>query len=317
MDQHLQVRLDEARAAIAGPAAASFRDVSLEVTGEAAGLASHFPVAETGVACVGAALIAAAALHRDRGGAALPVSLDRGHVGVALRSEAWFRRGGRPAPAGFAPLSRFWETADGWVRTHANYPWHRGALLRAIGAPEDPEAVGTALAGMAAEEVEASVIAAGGVAAAVRALGDWRAHPQGRALATEPLVARGEIGEARNRERAPADLPAAGVRVLDLTRVIAGPVCTRYLAALGADVVRIDPPRRPDMGRGAVADTLLGKASAVVDLSSRSGLATLHALADQADVVVLGYRPAALARFGLGPEDLAGRHPGLVVVSLD
>jgi crotonobetainyl-CoA:carnitine CoA-transferase CaiB-like acyl-CoA transferase len=105
--------------------------------------------------------------------------------------------------------------------------------------------------------------------------------------------------------------------VLDLTRVIAGPVCTRLLGALGADVLRIDPPGHLDMAPGALADTILGKRSAFLDLGSAGGLATLHRLLEGADVVVHGYRPGSLDRFGLRPDDLAGRHPGLVVVHLD
>jgi crotonobetainyl-CoA:carnitine CoA-transferase CaiB-like acyl-CoA transferase len=112
-------------------------------------------------------------------------------------------------------------------------------------------------------------------------------------------------------------MPASGVRVLDLTRVIAGPVCTRYLAALGADVLRLDPPHHPDMGPGEIADSLLGKRSSLLDLSSGVGVATLHRLLEEADVVVVGYRPGALDRFGLSGEALAERHPGVVAVVLD
>jgi hypothetical protein len=238
-------------------------------------------------------------------------------VAAAVRSERYFRRGGESAGAGFAPLSRFWQAADGWVRTHANYPWHRAALLRALGTSDDAEAVASAMADLPAEDVEERVFAAGGVAVAVRTFAAWQAHPQGRALASEPLISHGLAGDAPPRARAAADLPGAGVRVLDLTRVIAGPVCTRFLAALGAEVLRVDPPDHPDMRPGMVADTLLGKRSALLDLSPPDSLATLHGLLDHADVVVCGYRPGALDRFGLSPEALAERHHGLVLVYLD
>jgi crotonobetainyl-CoA:carnitine CoA-transferase CaiB-like acyl-CoA transferase len=108
-----------------------------------------------------------------------------------------------------------------------------------------------------------------------------------------------------------------GLRVLDLTRVIAGPVCTRFLGALGADVLRIDPPGHPDMRRGGVADTLLGKRSAALDLGDAGAARVLHRLLDGADVVVCGYRAGSLDRFGLAPDELAARHPALVVVYLD
>jgi len=113
-----------------------------------------------------------------------------------------------------------------------------------------------------------------------------------------------------------APMPAAGLRFLDLTRVIAGPVCSRYLGALGADVLRLDPPHLPDLEPGASADTLLGKRSAFLDLRDDAGVGRLEELLAGADVVLLGYRPGALARFGLAPEDLADRHPGLVIAQL-
>ena len=125
------------------------------------------------------------------------------------------------------------------------------------------------------------------------------------------------IGDAVARTRPAGELPASGVRVLDLTRVIAGPVCTRYLAALGAEVLRLDPPHHPDMQRGEMSDTLLGKRSALLDLRSPEGIAALHRLLAHADVVVCGYRPGALDRFGLTDDALATRHPGVVGVYLD
>jgi crotonobetainyl-CoA:carnitine CoA-transferase CaiB-like acyl-CoA transferase len=144
-----------------------------------------------------------------------------------------------------------------------------------------------------------------------------RGEPIGQALAAEPLIGHEVAGAAAPRTRSAGDLPASGVRVLDLTRVIAGPVATRFVAALGSDVLRLDPPGHPDMPPGVVADTLLGKRSALLDLSSPEGVAAGHRLLEQSDVVVCGYRPGALERLGLGAEALAERHPGLVIVYLD
>ena len=220
-------------------------------------------------------------------------------------------------PARARSASRFWSATDGWVRTHANYPWHRTTLLDTLGTSDDQSTVAAALAEISAGEVEARVFAAGGIAAAVRTLDAWQAHPQCQALAGESLIAHRSIGNAAPNTRAPASLPAAGVRVLDLTRVIAGPVCTRFLGALGADVLRLDPPSYPDLQPGMVADSLLGKRSSFLDLDRADGGATLHELLSGADVVVCGYRPGALDRFGLDERSLAERHPGIVVVYLD
>jgi crotonobetainyl-CoA:carnitine CoA-transferase CaiB-like acyl-CoA transferase len=311
--------IDQAWAAVAADASTASPELPapVELSSEGGHLPSHLPVEDTAVACVAAALLANAALHRQRGATVRGVSLDRGHVAAAVRSERYFRRGEESAGAGFAPLSRFWRSADGWVRTHGNYPWHRAALAAALRTPEDVEGIGAAIAALPSEDVEDLVCAAGGIAAAVRSLVEWRAHPQGRAVASEPLVGHQVIGEAPPRRRPRAEFPASEVRVLDLTRVIAGPVCTRFLAAGGSDVLRIDPPQRPDMRAGAAADTLLGKRSAVVDLRTTTGAETLHRLLVEADAVVCGYRPGALDRFGLDPHVLAERHPGLVVVYLD
>jgi CoA-transferase family III len=331
-------------------AAASPPWAGLRVTGLPGRLPSRLPVEDTAIACAGAALLAAAALRAQRcvvpggrppgippilggnlspqtppdppwGGNLSPrapsaaLELDRGHVAAVFRSEAHVRVNGKAIATGFAPLSRFWRASDGWVRTHANYRWHREALLRALGTADDPESVAAAIAGRGARDVESAVVGAGGVAAAVRSEAGWLAEPAGQAVAAARLVEGSSIGGAAPRRRGAGALPASGIRVLDLTRVIAGPVATRYLAALGADVLRLDSPHLPELPVHAY-DGLLGKRSALLDLGTRDGTARLHELLAAADVLVHGYRPHALDRFGLTPEALADRHPGLVVVSL-
>jgi hypothetical protein len=283
------------------------------VFGRGGRLPSRFAVDEIATASVATALRAAVALQA--GGPSAVVGLDRDHVADACRSERFFAVDDRPARAGFAPLSRFWLAADGWVRTHANYPWHRKALLDALGVAGDAEpvaaAVAAAIASLRCEEFEERVFAAGGAGAAVRSFDVWSRHPQGQAVAAEPLITCDMVGNASPRPAPPR------LRVLDLTRVIAGPVCTRLLAALGADVLRVDSPRRRDMAPGAFADTLLGKRSCALDLNTPAGADRLHALLDGADILVQGYRPGALARFGLSAEEIAERHPGTVVVIVD
>jgi crotonobetainyl-CoA:carnitine CoA-transferase CaiB-like acyl-CoA transferase len=282
---------------------------------------SRFAIEEIGMACVGAALTAASRLHEVRTGASPTWSLDLASLQAALLSERLFGSPGRPTATGFAPQSRFWPASDGWVRTHANYPWHHEALLRAL--DTDDRSLEAAIASLPAEETERRVFAAGGVAAAVRSSTEWLAHPQGQALAAEPLVQRERLGEAPPRPGRPVTysangvtIPAAGIRVLDLTRVIAGPVCSRYLGALGAEVLRLDPPRLQDLPAGEPADSLLGKRSAFLDLGSAAGARRLEALLGDADIVVVGYRPGSLAGFGLRPKELAQAHPGIVVIEL-
>lgn len=296
-------------------------------------LPARLPVLGLARATVAACSLAAAELSALRAGnsssgAAAPsrvpsVQVDDGAVATAFTSERHLRTDGR-SPAGFAPLSRFWHTADGWLRTHANYPHHRARLLSALGVGEGgreedalAEAVATELAQRAATEVEERVHAAGGLAVAVRSAAEWAEHPQGAEAARRPL-----LNTARMDQAPPLPLPGAfghrplhSVRVLDLTRVIAGPVATRTLALLGADVLRVDAPQLPEQPE-AHADTGMGKRSALLDLSSRAGQAAFEELLQKAHVVITGYRPGALDRFGLAPESLADRRPGIVVGQL-
>lgn len=271
------------------------------------GLEGPLPVRELARACVGVCGLAAAELAAVRaGGTALDaaaVEVDEGAVATAFVSERHLRVEGR-APVTFAPLSGFWRAADGWVRTHANYPHHQAALVRALGVPGTPEALREALAGRSAAEAQEAVYAAGGLAVAVT---PRYGEPQ-------PLVewVRGPGG---GRPPGPGALPASGVRVLDLTRVIAGPVATRTLGLLGADVLRVDSPALREAD-DAHADTGFGKRSALLDLGDAAGRAELDRLLATADVVVTGYRPGALDRFGLGAGELLERFPRLVVAQL-
>ncbi|PWI08616.1 hypothetical protein DIZ27_20705 [Streptomyces sp. NWU339] len=299
-------------------------------------LPARLPVRELARACVGACALAAAELGarraartasgRSRTGrvpAGRPevsgtpaVRVDDGAVAAAFVSERHLLVDGR-APVAFAPLSRFWRTADGWVRTHANYPHHRARLLAALGTPEDTRAVAAALAERSAVEVEEAVYASGGLAVALRTPAQWAAHEQAAAVAERPLVERGRLDVAPVRVLTPVDrdplLPAAGLRVLDLTRVIAGPVATRTLALLGADVLRLDSPRLPELP-DQHTDTGFGKRSALLDLTADRD--AFEELLAAADVVVTGYRPGSLDRLGLSPGALAERRPGVVVAQL-
>lgn len=235
-------------------------------------------------------------------------AVDTSAVAHAFDSLRHLRVDGR-SPVGFAPLSRFFPTSDGWIRLHGNYPHHRTAVLRALGIDAD-EVAGPALAAMTSAEAETAVTGAGGVAAVLRTPATWAAHPQGRVVAEGPLV-------AVERTDTPLELwpseegPLSGLRVLDLTRVVAGPACTRLLGLLGADVLRIDPPQSPELTFQHL-DMNWGKRSAVADLDDWTVAERVHGLLDEVDVLVTGYRPGALKRFGLEAADVRDRHPHLV-----
>ncbi|SCL70802.1 CoA-transferase family III [Micromonospora citrea] len=283
-------------------------------------LASPLAVAECAIGSVAACLAAAAELAFVRTGRRPDIALDTEHVAAAMRSEVWLRDADGRGIDGFAPLSRLWQAADGWVRTHGNYPWHRAALLAALGVPDGRDAdvqgqLADAISARPAVEVERIVYAAGGLAVAARTQAQWRADGQPAATGTAPLVGMAPLGRGSLPLSAPGRLPASGVKVLDLTRVIAGPVGTRMLGALGADVLRVDDPHRPELPLHAV-EGVIGKASTSLDARTESDRQALHRLLDQADVLVTGYRPGALRRLGLEPDQVADKHPGTIVVTL-
>ena len=281
-------------------------------------LPSRLAATELAVGSVAAAAASAVELSHARGGPSAAARVNGLLVSAAFRSDRLFRLDGQPIE-GFAALSGFWPTADGWVRTHANYPHHRHRLLTALGlhGTAGTEELAATLAHRGAREVEASVSDAGGVCVAVRTPSQWRAHPQDAAVRRLPLVSWTRLDDAPARRLPPPPtaplLPAAGLRVLDLTRVIAGPVATRTLALLGADVLRLDSPQLPEIPAQHL-DTGMGKRSALVDLAEERDV--FEVLLGDADVVVVGYRPHALDRHGLAPEHLAQVRPGLVVASL-
>ena len=239
--------------------------------------------------------------------------VDAEHVALAARSERFAREQGPGGTDLFAPLSRFWRTADGWLRLHANYAWHRKRALSVLGCHDAPEAVEAAVLRWRGDELESALAARGALGFVVRSSEEWRRHPQGLAVAELPLLE--SVAGAGPARRARPGRGAAGRRVLDLTRVIAGPVATRTLAAWGGEVLRLDSPHLPEIPAQAL-DTLPGKRSALLDFAEPSGRARLEELLAEADVVVQGYRPGALSRYGLSPDALTQRHPHLSVVTL-
>jgi crotonobetainyl-CoA:carnitine CoA-transferase CaiB-like acyl-CoA transferase len=289
---------------------------SARVVGDDPVLPGLFRVGALAAASVGATTAAAAALLADRGDTPGVVSVNTRHAAIAFRSQSYLRVDGEPAGAVWAPLSGDYQAADGWVKLHCNYPQHARAAASALGVPEDRDAVTAAVAKRRAVEVEEGVIAAGGAAAAMRTRDAWRSHPQGRALRAIPLVSLEPVdGNVSPRPLPRGEQALSGVRVLDLSHVIAGPVCGRVLAAHGADVLHVGAAHLPTV-RPLVIDTGFGKRSCHLDLRERDGQETLRALVREADVLVQSYRPGALAGYGFGPETLAELRPGLVVATL-
>jgi crotonobetainyl-CoA:carnitine CoA-transferase CaiB-like acyl-CoA transferase len=202
-----------------------------------------------------------------------------------------------------------------WSYLHGNFPNHRAAALRVLGVPDDREAVRRAVAQWDALELEEAIIAANGAGGMVRTMDEWAQHPQAAAIAALPLMEIVQIGDSPPEMLPDGDRPLSGIRVLDLTRVLAGPTCARTLAEHGADVLKITGPHLPHLGYQEY-DTGHGKRSAHLDLRQPKALETLRGLIREADVFSQGYRPGTLGKRGLAPEALAQLRPGLVFVSL-
>ncbi|HTK15035.1 MAG TPA: CoA transferase [Acidimicrobiia bacterium] len=283
-------------------------------------LPSAFSVTDLASASIGAAALAASELARNVNETpdSAPIRVDR------RLASAWFLTTidpiGWQLPPVWDAVAGDYESSDGWIRLHTNAPHHRAAALRVLGCAPDREAVARAVAKWDATELESAVVDAGGCAAEMRTIAAWEEHPHGREVASEPLIhterfdERDPDGEAGTIERNPTR-PLRGVRVLDLTRVLAGPVATRFLAGLGAEVLRIDPPGWDEPA--IVPEVTLGKRCARLDATTSDGRRRIAELLYGADVIVHGYRPDALAGLAFDSDARRELRPGLVDVSLD
>lgn len=222
-------------------------------------------------------------------------------------------RGGRGTPA-----MGFFATKDGrYVYLHPSFPPSAAKLHALVGSPADKEAVAANVAGWNAMDLENAIAELGICGAMARTPEEWDTSEQGRVLASRPVVEVTKIADGPPVPFPPrATAPLSGVRVLDLTRVLAGPACGRTLAQYGADVLYIASPSLPSTP-GFVTDTNHGKLSAFLDLTRPDDLEQLRKLAATADVFSQGYRSGGLERLGLGPADLAQLNPGLVYISIN
>lgn len=279
-------------------------------------LPSTFAVGTMAQATIAASTLAAAEFWHLRTGRRQLAAVDMRHAAAEFRSERYLRVEGQPERRIWDKVAGVYQTGDGrYVRVHANMPHHRARTLALLGAEYDRESVAAKLQGWTGEALETAAAENGMVITLMRSPEEWRAHPQGQAVGQLPLFEIVRIGDAPARPRPAAERPLSGIRVLDLTRVIAGPVCGRTLAAHGADILSVTGPGIPDI-ETLIMDGGRGKLRAEIDLTHPAGRETLAALARQADVFVQGYRPGAIAAKGFAPEQVAEMSPGIVCVSL-
>ncbi|WP_348750026.1 CoA transferase [Pseudomonas rhodesiae] len=285
----------------------------LPLTGAGA-LPSAFAVTDLACASIGAAGQAVAELIRQQTERLPTVSVDR------RLASWWFSSSIRPlgwqVPPLWDPVAGDYASADGWIRLHTNAPHHRAAAEQVLGKVRDRTEMASKVAAWKAADLEQAVVEAGGCAAQMRAWPAWQQHPQGLAVNAEALVQRQTFSTTINKPwTGSVTRPLAGLKVLDLTRVLAGPVASRFLAGLGADVLRIDSPTWDEPG--VVPEMTLGKRCARLDLKTHEGRHLFETLLKDADLLFHGYRADALEHLGYNAEGLQRIAPGLIDVSLN
>jgi crotonobetainyl-CoA:carnitine CoA-transferase CaiB-like acyl-CoA transferase len=279
-------------------------------------LPTPFHIGMAGSATIAAAALAAGRLWELRGGRRQQVAVDLRQATASLRSGNYMKLGDGALSSARHGVMGVYPAKDGrWSYLHCNFPNHRAAALGVLGVAEDREAVTRAVATWDAAELEEAIIAAKGAGGMVRTMAEWARHPQGIAIAGLPLMEIVKIGDSRPEPLPAGQRPLSGIRVLDLTRVLAGPTCARTLAEHGADVIKITAAHLPNLGYQEW-DTGHGKLSAQLDLRQPAAVETLRGLARETDVFSQGYRPGTLGGRGLSPDELAALRPGLVYVSL-
>ena len=279
-------------------------------------LPTPFRIGDTAAASLAAVGLAVSDLWKIRTGRGQDVRVDVRQATASMRSSRYMTKDGKSIAAERHTLMGVYPAKNGrWSYLHCNFPNHRDAALSVLGVEEDAKAVRQAVSRWDALELEEAIITARGAGGMVRSMDEWAQHPQSAAVASLPLIEIEKIGDSPPVPLPEGSRPLSGVRVLDMTRVLAGPTCARTLAEHGADVLKITGPHLPSIGSQEF-DTGHGKLSAHLDLREEKDLETLRELIRQADVFSQGYRPGTLAGRGLAPKDLAGLRPGIVYVSL-
>ncbi|AME22887.1 CoA transferase [Burkholderia sp. PAMC 26561] len=288
----------------------------LTLSGDERQLPSVYRVSALASASIGASALAAADCFRQRTGQMQQVELDAHRATVAFRSERYLRIDADTAPELRDPLTGFYETRNGrWIQLHTNFKHHRDGVVKLLGCANDHAGVSEEIRHWDGATLDQALADAGLCAALIRTPEEWSMLPQARAIAETPLLEITRLGDAPPEPIGNGERPLSGVRVLDVSRIIAGPVAGRTLAEHGANVLLINGPHLPNIAP-LVIDNGRGKRSATLDLRDETGRTALRALLKDADVFLQGYRPGALEAKGFGPAEAALKRPGIVYVTV-
>ena len=289
-------------------------------------LSTRFKIGETCAAALSGVGVAVSDISEMKNGRRQKVAIDVRHAAASLRSSGYLQR---PDAGGtfktivnqnheaMRAITQPWATKDGrWVLPHFGLPNLQARMLKLLGCEPSPHSVAKAVAMWDALDLEAAIDEARVCGGMVRSNDEWLAHPHGRGLAAKPIIEITKIGES-DPEPLPTDgRPLSGIRVLDLTRILAGPMAARTLAEHGADVLMVTAERLPQIPEH-ILDTNHGKRSCFLDLTRNEEASRLRALVKEADVFSQGYRPGAISKLGFGPEDLAALRPGIIYASIN
>ena len=311
-----QARLDEILRAgrIALPPGAS-----AEVEGNDPVLGARFPIGEAAAVALATAGAAAAGLWSQRTGVPQTARVDVRAAAASLLGFAHLRVAGKPMIRinESNPTVALYECGDGrWIHLHGGFPHLRQGTLEVLACDNDTASIAAAVRAWSASALEDAIAERGMCGAMVRTASEWASHAQGQALAALPAVEVVKVGDSDPKPLTSDRRPLGGVRVLDLTRVLAGPACGRALAEHGADVLRIASPNLPAIEAFDI-ETGHGKRSAYVDLDATDGPQRLRSLLAGADVFVDGFRDGSLAHRGFGAEDVVALRPGIIHVAIN
>ena len=296
------------------------------ITGRDPVYSARFKIGETTANILAGIGVAVTDIHEIKTGRRQKVAIDVRHAAATCNSSkylsqpaasgGWERVPATPSMVHMRSITQPWRCKDGrWYLPHFNLPHLHDRVIGVLGCKSDAEAVAKAVAQWDSHDLEEAVAHARACGSIVRSNAEWLEHPHGKMLSDKPLVEITKIGDTDPIPFPKGDRPLAGIRVLDLTRILAGPIAARTLAENGADVLMVTAKHLPQVPEH-VKDTSHGKRSCFLDLTKTDDVETIRRLVRTADVFSQGYRPGIMDRLGLSPEQLAKERPGIIYLSI-